>query len=232
MNGNTSRIRCGLRPGYTLLEILTVVGILTMLIGLLLPSLHRAREQTRETQCLNRLHSLFVAHVTYLEDYKQFPPMNNEADDGSWQYNYLVFDGKDYHHNFGPLIADGATLDEIKILYCPTQEDIYHSLNTAFNPWPAVKNTDTRAGYGRRYHLSGKSLSQLRRTIGFAADIFHLPEVVKSAHKTGVNAVYTDGHGQWVHDPGLFTHNELASPFDPLDNRIMRKLWRIVDEAK
>ena len=218
--------------GFTLLELLVVISIMGALIALTLPSLTRAKQQTRDTKCLNNLRSLFMLHMTYLQDYERFPPLNNEEDDGAWQYNYLIYDGRDFHHNFGPLLDDGSTLDGIETLYCPVQTDPFHSPGTPQNPWPTKPTLDTRAAYGRRYHLSGKSLSQIKTTEGFATDIMHLPSVIKTGHKTGVNAVYTDGHGQWVKDPRKMTHNDMASPFDTLDNGIMKDLWEIVDKAR
>lgn len=220
------------RSAFTLIEMLIVIAILGMLIGLLLPSLTRAREQARDTQCLNRLRSLFIAHTTYLHDYKRFPPLNNDEDDGAWQYNYLIYDGRDFDENFGPLINDGSNLDEIRVLYCPVQKDPSHSLGTVMNPWPVIPTLDTRAGYGRRYHFSGKSLSDLKHTRAFAADLIHLPEVIKTAHKTGVNAVYTDGHAQWVRGNKKMLDNDLASPFDVLNNEIINDIWDIMDEAQ
>ncbi len=71
----------------------------------------------------------------------------------------------------------------------------------------------------------------MRKVYAFAADLIHLPEVVRSAHKTGVNVVYTDGHAQWVQDPGILTDNELTKPFDPRDNPIVKKIWKMLDRA-
>jgi prepilin-type processing-associated H-X9-DG protein len=94
-----------------------------------------------------------------------------------------------------------------------------------------VDDFPTRAGYGRRYHLSGRSYTIMNSSIGLAADLVHLPAVVRSAHKTGVNAVYGDGHALWVEDPGLLTDNELGHPFDPMDNAIMEDIWDIIEGA-
>lgn len=219
------------RRGFTLIELLTVVAIISLLIAILLPSLHRAKTKTRDTQCLNRLRSIMLATSMYLGEESYLPALNNDPDEGAWQYNYLIWDGRDYEHCFGPLGKPTGIVKYTEQLYCPVQTDPFHMLSTNFNPWPAIANLDTRAGYGRRYGLSGKAFTQFRRIHAYAADLMHLPEVVKSAHKKGVNVVYTDGHAQFVRDPGILTDNELASPFDPLDNPIVKDIWRMLDKA-
>ncbi len=216
------------RGAFTLMELLIVMAIIGALSGLLLPSLSKARTTAKRTQCLNRLRSLYITHSHYIHDFDRFPDLNNDLDDGAWQYNYLIFDGEDFEQNFGPLISEGST-DDVRIFFCPVQEDPFHMLNTPENPWPVVRLLDTRAGYARRYHLSGKSFSELKTTKAFVADVFHLPKVVKRAHKTGVNVVYSDGHGQWVSAPKLLLKNDLNSPFDRLDNDVIRKIWKKLD---
>ena len=190
MSGNVGTRRSG---AFTLIELLVVMAILGMLIGLLMPSLKRAREQARSTQCQSRLRGIYVGYTAYIHDDGVFPAMNNDPDDGAWQYNYLIYDGRDFEENFGPLINLGE-IDNIEELYCPVQTDPFHALATNKNPWPVLPGWDTNAGYGRRYHLTGKSFSQIRRISAFVADALHLPKLIKSAHKTGVNVVYSDGH--------------------------------------
>lgn len=232
----------GPRRGFTLLELLVVIAIMSMLIGLAMPSLKRAREQARDIQCRTHVRGIYLANLTYLQDNQVFPALNKEKDDGAWQYNYLIYDGErtspsedsrgGFEYNFGPLLDDEVSIQEVEQLYCPVQKDRYHSLATVENPWPVVPGLDTRSGYGRRYHLSGKSLSQIKNTIAFAADVLHLPKVIKSAHKTGVNVVYSDGHARWVRDTGILTDNDLSHPFDPLDNEVMEDIWDALDEAR
>lgn len=217
---------------FTLIELLVVIAIIGLLIGLAVPGLTKARRQARDTECLTRLHSLSLSFMTYLHDHDRFPALNNEEDDGAWQYNYLIYDGRDFNQGFGPLIADGSTLDDIQALFCPVQIDPYHTPGTPTNPWPVVPTQDTRAGWSRRYHLSGKSLAQIKSTMAMASDLIHLPEAVRTGHKTGVNAVYTDGHARWVKDPGKIGKNDLASPFDRLNNETVKDIWKIMDEAK
>ncbi|MHC5111959.1 MAG: type II secretion system protein [Planctomycetota bacterium] len=216
------------KQAFTLLEILVVISIIALLVGILLPSLTKAKKSARDTQCLNRLRSLYMAHSHYIHDYEAFPALNNDEDDGSWQYNYLIYDGRDFEENFGALIRTGI-IDNETILFCPVQEDEYHVKGTAKNPWPVATGQDTRSAYARRYHLTGKSFSDLKSTRAILADIFHFPDVVKSAHKTGVNVAYSDGHGAWVEAVDTLTGNDLAHPFNRLDNSVVREIWKKLD---
>lgn len=59
--------RCSLhaRQGFTLLEVLVVVGITAALVGLTLPCLGRAKELARRTVCATNLRNLGLALHTY-----------------------------------------------------------------------------------------------------------------------------------------------------------------------
>jgi prepilin-type N-terminal cleavage/methylation domain-containing protein len=91
------------RSAFTLIEVLVVVGIIAILVSILLPSLQKARTAAKNTKCLSHLKSLFVANSVYINEYDEFPALNNDDDDGAWQYNYLIYDGDDYESNHGPL---------------------------------------------------------------------------------------------------------------------------------
>ena len=63
--------------GFSLIELLAVVGILVILMAVLMPSLGRARVQARDTQCLSRLRQLFIAHTQYIHENLVLPPLND-----------------------------------------------------------------------------------------------------------------------------------------------------------
>ncbi len=61
------------RRGFTLIELLVVVAVIALLISIMLPSLGRAREQSRRTKCAAHLHAIGQGLATYLAEFATFP---------------------------------------------------------------------------------------------------------------------------------------------------------------
>ena len=54
--------------GFTLIELLVVIAIIALLMAILMPALHRAREQGKRAVCLNNLRQLTLAWIIYADD--------------------------------------------------------------------------------------------------------------------------------------------------------------------
>src|SRR5687767_14297550 len=68
-NGGNPAVRSG---GFTLVELLVVIGIIALLISILLPSLSAAREQAKMIQCLSNLRQIGQASIAYASRYHNY----------------------------------------------------------------------------------------------------------------------------------------------------------------
>lgn len=84
MNKNTSGTAAnegakaggGVRAGFTLVELLVVIGIIAVMVAMLLPVLTKARASASEVACGANLRSLYVAQQYYADVYGRYTPVN------------------------------------------------------------------------------------------------------------------------------------------------------------
>ncbi|MDX2115892.1 MAG: prepilin-type N-terminal cleavage/methylation domain-containing protein [Planctomycetota bacterium] len=82
------------RRAFTLIELLVVVAVISILIGILLPALSKARRSGMTTKCASNLHQLVIALTAYTSDFDmKFPPNLDRIRDtetgksGMWWYD-------------------------------------------------------------------------------------------------------------------------------------------------
>lgn len=85
------------RRAFTILELIIVISLITILSGMVLHSIHMARERGKSAACATNLRSLAQAALTYAEANGGSFPWGNKKMDGyrSWSWDFVVSaDGK------------------------------------------------------------------------------------------------------------------------------------------
>jgi prepilin-type processing-associated H-X9-DG protein/prepilin-type N-terminal cleavage/methylation domain-containing protein len=87
-----------IRPAFTLVELLVVIGIIALLIGLLLPGLAVARQAAQRTNCGAKLQQIMLAANVHVVDHQGYYPIAGNltgltptelSDDEAKHYQYL-----------------------------------------------------------------------------------------------------------------------------------------------
>ncbi len=106
---STSTVR---KSGFTLIELLTVIAIIAILAALIFPVFGRAREQTRQTNCMTNMREIFTALRLYHEDNGKYPATLL----GFVQSDVLAADGKPsfYTGTGNPIAIEKLTYRPLK----------------------------------------------------------------------------------------------------------------------
>lgn len=79
------------RPGFTLVELLVVIGIIALLVAILMPALSKARGQAQWAACLSNLKQLGNALQMYAQENKGYLPRPASNGNGEFPDDIIIW---------------------------------------------------------------------------------------------------------------------------------------------
>ncbi len=227
------------RGGFTLLELLVVIGIISMLVGLIAPGLRAVSIAAKKLKQKAVLHSLETGLELFAKDFDGYPDSTAVVDGGKFvsgaQHLVEAMVGRDGRGfdpktNWNPIVPDPAVTD----LYT----DVPKSLNRRMGPYIEIKDISARLVFPDLYDVdpvtvySGTGTGKERAPV--FVDIFRHRRITLPS-----------GSSVWVGNPIVYFKANAASRFfrdtsqpdiskwtyNYLDNQEIFKLGTVKDPA-
>ena len=203
--------------GFTLVELLVVIGIIAVLVGIILPALTKAQSAAKRAQCLSNQRQLAQAMNLYMYENKGRFPFNFNGMNASLAWYVWYKEAEAYPFTdqgwfgLGMLFRKGYFKDP-KAFYCPEMREVRFTYPDGWIGWGGAGGHDRKSiGYlYRLFHqnippyvtqqevdkISLLRMGKFRGRIAISADIFYYwPH---SGNPYGVNVAFPDGHAEWV----------------------------------
>lgn len=231
----TGRVRCG----FTLVELLVVIGIIAILIAVLLPMLKKAQSSAQRVACLSNIRQLTLGYRQYVDDNKGFLPLgwpdaNTDLVDvhgmrmraGTF-IPYLV--GNGYSGTLNPPLSPNTVEERIK------RGSIFKYVNVTKVYKCPGDTTARKSSYGINCYLHGEhgfggtvfKISKVKRpTRTFVFIDEYDPRGGEYAYNLGSFAILPKPSNTWVDPPGTWHDSGACVSF--LDGHCEYIKWSVV----
>lgn len=195
---------------FTLIELLTVIAIISILAAILLPVISSAREQARMIACTSTLRQLGIGVHLYAADHNDTTPPFIHPEQGVPVHHTasIVAEGRVFgrllHENLGGHTTNGY-LDDVNLLFCPSLPESLYNDSGYLRPQEINQtNPIERMGYVWIYFPatnprdnSSVNLENPNRPFAFdfgaRAYLFQEP-LSRRSHTAGLNVLHVGGH--------------------------------------
>ncbi|MCX7934460.1 MAG: type II secretion system GspH family protein [Planctomycetota bacterium] len=152
---------CRWSGGFTLVELLIVIGIVSLLAAMLLPVLQQAVEGGRRISCLSQLRQINVGTTLFADDHDGYLPTRSEHG-GMWfgwsgDFSLYGLQASDWivsslwdKNCLGE--SGGRYLTDKRVMLCPSRTDHYR-----LNPWDMLVAARRWQNFWSTYHALGLS---------------------------------------------------------------------------
>jgi prepilin-type processing-associated H-X9-DG protein len=160
--------------GFTLVELLTVVGIIVVLMGLLIPSIYTAREKAKQAKCASNIRQLLVGLNLYEQEYKTFPVLRDD----------------------GTLVSSlyPSFIDSKEVFHCPNHRNILNEHFSSGGVSTCYSSNDNLPAGGLTADNPDYAISQ---TVLIIDSLNDAGANTEPRHSGGSNLGFADGHVEW-----------------------------------
>ncbi len=137
-----------LRRGFTLVELLVTIAIISILSALILPLLRKARMEAGKVACSSNLRQIGLGFFLYLQDFDSTFPI--AQDPVSTSPYYWLWMGRGWRGFLAPYILRSISPDNPSVLFCPQDR-------TAPHKWES-----TSYGYSMSFYHSPEQINTMK----------------------------------------------------------------------
>jgi prepilin-type N-terminal cleavage/methylation domain-containing protein len=185
-------------PGFTLVELLVVVSVISTLLAILVPSLGKAREDARRTVCLANLKHIGVGLFTYSSANRDLGPAIMAP--LGFRAPRSLLSTSEGLVNLGLMLPEDVA--DPNLFYCPSQKRFNHASDPNLLGEELV---DGSYAYAVQLPATQSPKFAKFRHLAMVSDdftrIYGADGVGRYAHRTVYNVLYTDGSGARYDDP-------------------------------